>query len=108
MCARPILNRVHKQVAIQESWGRLQGNAAFNAKWGGSSGTNAGGGALGGAWAGAKCTRCRTWEMLIDAVCEPAMWLDASACLDESQAAADTARRAIEQNTVCSRPPAPA
>ena len=83
------------QVAIRESWGVRQGNAAFDTLWGGS----------GGEWAATKCTRCRAWEMKTttaceDTACEPAMWLDASVCLDESQAAADTARRAVEQNTV--------
>ena len=77
-----------------------QGNAAFNTLWGGSSGE----------WAATKCTRCRAWEMKTataceDTACEPAMWVDASVCLDESQAAADAARSAFEQNTV--RPRAP-
>ena len=78
------------QVAIRESWGQRQGNADFNTLWADS----------GAKWDGIKCVRCRAWEMQIGAMCEPAMWLDASACLDESQAAADTARSALEQNAV--------
>ena len=78
----------HTQVAIRESWGQRQGNTAFNTLW------------AAGEWADAQCTRCRAWEMQVGAACEPAMWLDASACFDDSQAAADAARRAAEQSTV--------
>jgi len=79
----------HTQVAIRESWGLRQGNDAFNTLW------------ASGDWANARCTRCRAWEMQVGAVCEPAMWLDTSACFDDSQAAADAARRAAEQSEVC-------
>ena len=81
---------VHTQVAIQESWGQRQANAEFDKIWAGA----------GSEWADVQCTRCRAWEMQVGAACEPAMWLDASACFDDSQAAADAARRAAEQSAV--------
>ena len=80
--------RAHTQVAVQESWGLRQGNADFNTLW------------AGGDWSGARCTRCRAWEMQVGAACEPAMWLDASACFDDSQVAADAARRTANQSMV--------
>ena len=80
--------RVHTQAAMRESWGLRQGNAAFNKLWGNRD------------WADVQCIRCRAWEMQVGAACEPAMWLDASACFDDSQAAADAARRAAEQSGV--------
>ena len=73
---------------MRESWGLWQGNAAFNTLW------------ASGDWADAWCVQCRAWEMQVGAACEPAMWLDASACFDDSQAAADAARRAAEQSGV--------
>ena len=81
---------LHVQVAIRESWGLRQGNADFNTMWAGSR----------GGWAGIKCAKCRAWEVQTDTGCEAAMWLDMSACLDESQATADAVRRAYEQNPV--------
>ena len=73
---------------MRESWGLRQGNTAFNTIW------------AGGEWTDAQCIRCRAWEMQVGAACEPAMWLDASACFDDSQAAADAAIRAVEQSEV--------
>ena len=73
---------------MRESWGLRQGNADFNTLW------------AGGDWANAQCVRCRAWEMQVGAACEPAMWLDASACFDDSQAAADAAMRTANQSAV--------
>ena len=80
--------RTHTQAAMRESWGLRQGNADFNTLW------------ARGDWANARCVQCRAWEMQVGAACEPAMWLDASACFDDSQAAADAASRAVEQSEV--------
>jgi len=79
---------VRTQVAIRESWGQRQGNAAFNTLW------------ASGDWADVWCARCRSWEMQVGAECEPAMWFDAAACVDDSQAAVDAARSAAEQSMV--------
>ena len=73
---------------MRDSWGLRQGNNDFNELW------------AGGDWADTRCTRCRAWEMQVGAACEPAMWLDASACFDDSQAVADAARRTAEQSAV--------